>query len=68
MSPPLKRKLGLIHKEIRVITDKIRDDDDSSTVKGDLRFADRLCLLFFTVITIIKTVVVMLAAPYVIVT
>lgn len=72
ISPPLKRELGLILKEIRVITDKIRDDDDSSTVEGDWRFAamvlDRLCLLFFTVFTIITTVVVMLAAPHVIVT
>ena len=72
ISLPLKRELGLSLKEIRVITDKIRDDDDSSTVKGDWRFADmvldRLCLLFFTVFTIITTVVVMLAAPHVIVT
>ena len=72
ISPPLKRELGLILKEIRVITDKIRDDDDSSTIEGDWRFAamvlDLLCLLFFTVFTIITTVVVMLAAPHVIVT
>ena len=50
MSLPLKRELGSIFKEIRVITDKIRDDDDSSTIKWDWRFAamviDRLCLQF----------------------
>ena len=72
ISPPLKRELGLILKEIRVITDKIRDDDDSSTIEGDWKFAamvlDRLCLLFFTVFTILATVAVLLAAPHVIVT
>ena len=72
ISSPLKRELGLILKEIRVITDKLLDDDDLSTVEGDWRFAamvlDRLCLLFFTVFMIITTVVVMLAAPHIIVT
>ena len=72
ISPPLKRELTLILKEIRVITDKIRDDDDSSTIEGDWRFAamvlDRLCLLFFTVFTILATVAVLLAAPHIIVT
>ena len=35
MSTPFKKELGLILKEIRVITDKIREEDDSSTVEGD---------------------------------
>ena len=72
MSTPFKKELGLILKEIRVITDKIREEDDSSTVEGDWRFAamvlDRLCLLFFTVFTILATVAVLLTAPHVIVT
>ena len=71
MSTPFKKELGLILKEIRVITDKIREEDDSSTVEGDWSFVamvlDRLCLLFFTVFTILATVAVLLAAPHVIV-
>merc|ERR1719461_643196 len=34
ISPPIKKELGLILKEIRVITDKIRDDEDSSSIEG----------------------------------
>ena len=72
ISPQLKRELGLILKEIRVITHKIRDDNDTSTIEGDWRFAtivlDHLCLLFLTVFKIITNVVVMSAAPHVIVT
>ena len=72
ISPPIKKELGLILKEIRVITEKIKDDDDSSGIESDWRFAamvlDRLCLLFFTVFTILATVAVLWAAPHVIVT
>ena len=71
ISPPIKKELGLILKEIRVITDKIRDDEDSSSIEGDWRFAamvlDRLCLLFFTTFTILVTVAVLVAAPHVVV-
>ena len=70
-SQPLQRELNLILKEIRVITDKIKDDDESAAVEADWKFAamvlDRLCLVFFTVFTIIATVAVLAAAPHVIV-
>ena len=50
-SPPIKRKLGLILIEIRAITDKIRDDDNSSTIEGDWRFSamvfDRFIFFYF---------------------
>ena len=39
MSPPVKLELELILREIRVITDKIREDDDCSNVSGDWKFA-----------------------------
>ena len=66
------RELSLILKELRVITDKIRDDEDTAAIENDWKFAamvlDRLCLLTFTAFTIIATVAVLLAAPHIIVT
>ena len=68
----LKRELGLILKEIKLITEKIKDDEESSSVEGDWKFAamvlDRLCLILFTVFTMLATVAVLWAAPHVIVT
>lgn len=65
------RELGLILKEIRVITDVIRDEDDSSAVEADWKFAamvlDRLCLVLFTIFVLLATVGVLVAAPHVIV-
>ena len=67
----MHRELLSILKEIRVITDKIRDDDDAATVENDWRFAamvlDRLCLITFTLFTVIATIDVLVAAPHVIV-
>ena len=46
---PLHRELSLILKEIKVITDKIKDDDEAGNVENDWKFAamviDRLCLI-----------------------
>ena len=68
---PLHRELGLILKEIKVITDKIRDDEESSSIEGDWKFAamviDRLCLIVYTIFTILATVAVLWTAPHVIV-
>ena len=70
-SHPLHRELGLILKEIKVITDKIRDDEESSSIEGDWKFAamviDRLCLIVYTIFTILATVAVLWTAPHVIV-
>ena len=69
--PGVHRELSLILKEIRVITDKIRDDEDSAAIENDWKFAamvlDRLCLITFTLFTIIATVAVLASAPHVIV-
>jgi len=58
-------------KELRVITDKIKDDEDSAVFENDWKFAamvlDRLCLIFFTAFTIIATIATLLAAPHIIV-
>lgn len=36
---PLQRELGLILKEIRVITDKVREDDEAGEIEADWKFA-----------------------------
>jgi len=70
--PGAHRELSLILKEIKIITDKIRDDEESATIENDWKFAamvlDRLCLIVFTLFTIVATVAVLAAAPHVIVT
>ena len=70
-SHPLHRELGLILKEIKVITDKIREGEDSSSIEGDWKFAamviDRLCLIVYTIFTILATIAVLWTAPHVIV-
>ena len=70
-SPGVYRELSLILKEIRVITDKIRDDEDTAAIENDWKFAamvlDRLCLITFTLFTIIATIALLFAAPHIIV-
>lgn len=66
------RELSLILKELRVITEKIRNDENASETECDWKFAamvlDRLCLILFTFFTVIATVVLLTTAPHVIVT
>ena len=68
---PLQRELGLILKEIRVITDKVRDDDEAAEIEGDWKFAamvlDRLCLIFFTLFTVVATMIMLSVAPHIVV-
>ena len=70
--PGIYRELNLILKELRVITDKIRDDEDTAAIENDWKFAamvlDRLCLITFTFFTIVATVAVLFSAPHIIVT
>ncbi|XP_043201701.1 neuronal acetylcholine receptor subunit alpha-7-like, partial [Amphibalanus amphitrite] len=65
------RELQLILKELHTITDKMRRDDEQSEVTSDWKFAamvvDRLCLIVFTLFTIVATVAVLLSAPHIIV-
>jgi len=66
------RELTLILKELRVITEKIRSDDEADNTRCDWKFAamvlDRLCLIIFTLFTVIATVLLLVSAPHVIVT
>ena len=65
------RELQLILKELHAITDKMRRDDEQGEVTNDWKFAamvvDRLCLIVFTLFTIVATVAVLLSAPHIIV-
>lgn len=66
------RELSLILKELRTITDKIRRDEEASEITNDWKFAamvvDRLCLIIFTLFTVIATIAVLMSAPHIIVT
>jgi nicotinic acetylcholine receptor len=63
--------LSGILKELRVITEKIRTDEEDSRVCNDWKFAamvvDRICLILFTLFTIIATIAVLFSAPHIIV-
>lgn len=64
-------ELALILKEIRFITDQLRKEDETADVTKDWKFAamvvDRLCLIIFTLFTIIATLAVLFSAPHIIV-
>ncbi|KAI5744421.1 hypothetical protein M8J76_002097 [Diaphorina citri] len=66
------RELTLILKELRVITDKIQKEDEAAEITNDWKFAamvvDRMCLIIFTLFTILATVAVLCSAPHIIVT
>ena len=67
----IHRELVNILKEIRVISDKIRSEDDAANIENDWKFAamvlDRICLITFSLFTVLATIVVLAAAPHVIV-
>ncbi|XP_044765672.1 neuronal acetylcholine receptor subunit alpha-7 [Coccinella septempunctata] len=64
-------ELALILKEIRFITDQLRKEDMAADITRDWKFAamvvDRLCLIIFTLFTIIATLAVLFSAPHIIV-
>lgn len=66
------RELSLILKELRVITDKLRKDEEDEEITNDWKFAamviDRMCLYIFTFFTVVTTIMVLMSAPHVIVT
>ncbi|XP_076621020.1 nicotinic acetylcholine receptor alpha7 subunit isoform X2 [Colletes latitarsis] len=65
-------ELILILKEIKIITDQLKSEETNTNVKNDWKFAamviDRMCLIIFTLFTIIATITVLLSAPHIIVT
>lgn len=66
------RELSLILKELRMITDKLRKDEEDEETTNDWKFAamvvDRMCLYIFTFFTVAATIAVLMSAPHVIVT
>ena len=66
------RELTMILKELRVITDIIKNDEDSASIENDWKFAamvlDRLCLITFTLFTMMVTAALFINANHVIVT
>ncbi|XP_076680794.1 nicotinic acetylcholine receptor alpha7 subunit isoform X1 [Andrena cerasifolii] len=65
-------ELILILKEIKIITDQLKSEELNTKVTNDWKFAamviDRMCLIMFTLFTIIATITVLLSAPHIIVT
>ncbi|XP_017767088.1 PREDICTED: neuronal acetylcholine receptor subunit alpha-7-like [Eufriesea mexicana] len=66
-----RNELIMILKEIKIITDQMKSEDKNAKVKNDWKFAamvvDRVCLIIFTLFTIIATITVLLSAPHIIV-
>ncbi|KAJ6636934.1 Neuronal acetylcholine receptor subunit alpha-7, partial [Pseudolycoriella hygida] len=67
LSSSAEYELALILKELRWITDQLKKEDENSDVTRDWKFAamvvDRLCLIIFTLFTIIATLAVLISAP-----
>ncbi|XP_018406791.1 PREDICTED: neuronal acetylcholine receptor subunit alpha-7-like [Cyphomyrmex costatus] len=65
-------ELVLILKEIKMITNQLKSEDENTKISNDWKFAamviDRMCLIIFTLFTIIATITVLLSAPHIIVT
>ncbi|XP_050451592.1 neuronal acetylcholine receptor subunit alpha-7-like isoform X1 [Cataglyphis hispanica] len=65
-------ELVLILKEIKIITNQLKTEDENTKITNDWKFAamviDRMCLIIFTLFTIIATITVLLSAPHIIVT
>ncbi|XP_029174724.1 neuronal acetylcholine receptor subunit alpha-7-like isoform X1 [Nylanderia fulva] len=65
-------ELVLILKEIKIITNQLKAEDENTKITNDWKFAamviDRMCLIIFTLFTIIATITVLLSAPHIIVT
>jgi hypothetical protein len=62
----LKRNLNLILKELRVITNKIKDDEEDEEKALTWKFAamviDRLCMIFFAIATFTSTALILLTS------
>ncbi|XP_038105341.1 neuronal acetylcholine receptor subunit alpha-7 [Culex quinquefasciatus] len=67
LSSSAEYELALILKELRYITDSLRKEDESGEVTREWKFAamvvDRLCLIIFTLFTLIATLAVLFSAP-----
>ena len=59
----LRKNLNLILKELRVITNKLKDDEEDEQKSLNWKFAamviDRLCMFIFAIATFISTVLIL---------
>ena len=66
------RELSLILKELKVITETIKSEQKSSLIINDWKYAamvlDRLCLIAFTLFTVVATMALFGTAPHILVT
>ena len=66
-SYPGQKELRGILKELRFLTDKVKDDDEFQVACGDWKFAamviDRMCMIVFTLFTVVSTVAILFSAP-----
>lgn len=57
---------------MQIITDQLKAADEDTKITNDWKFAamviDRMCLIIFTLFTIIATITVLFSAPHIIVT
>ncbi|KAH7956673.1 hypothetical protein HPB52_011623 [Rhipicephalus sanguineus] len=62
------RELNLILRELRFITSRMRKDEQEREVVGEWKFAamvvDRVCLIIFSLFTIISTCACLFSAPH----
>ena len=63
--------LQAITRELRFITSRLKKREEESDMIADWKFAamvvDRICLIIFTLFTVIATLAVLLSAPHIIV-
>lgn len=63
-----QRELSAILREIRFITQRMRDDDATQDIISEWKFAgmvvDRVCLILFTAFTVMSTCVCLFSAPH----
>ncbi|GAB6031191.1 Acetylcholine Receptor [Chamberlinius hualienensis] len=66
----VQRELAAILKEVRFVTRRMRKDDDDKEIVMDWKFAamvvDRVCLIVFSLFTVISTCVCLFSAPHLI--
>lgn len=64
----IQRELIAILKELRYVTNKMREKDETDEVASDWKFGamviDRLCLILFSVFTVVSTCVCILRAEH----
>ncbi|XP_022258640.1 neuronal acetylcholine receptor subunit alpha-7-like isoform X4 [Limulus polyphemus] len=63
-----QRELSSITRELRFITNHLRDEDGANEIIGEWKFAamviDRVCLIMFTIFTMVSTFLCLFSAPH----